>query len=440
MIKKFFSNTLFIKLSIGFATLIFLFAGYFISKLLFDLSVFSEFIFNFFLERFSYNLAYLASSIIGALGIISFVGLVLLIGSWVERRVIARFQIRVGPNRVGPFGLLQPLADAIKLMQKEVLVPDIADKLLFLIPPVAIFLPAILAWGPIPWGPNMSYLDINVGILYVFAVSSLTVPIIFFAGWSSMNHYALLGSMRTVAMMVSYEIPVSLSLLSVALVTGTLNFNEIVMWQSNNSIWLGLFIPFALFTFFFASTAEINRTPNDIAEAESEIVAGYHIEYSGMKAGLFMAVELGNAVLLGALISSLFLNGWFLFGIENFVPPYIIFITKTVFIYLLLIWLRATFPRFRLDQLMNFAWKTLIPASIIHFFVVAIEVSIISNFSEIPYLIVLFTVINISLVVLLAYLWGKIFHVQQYQPEKIQPRFAASIGGLEAMKEVSSID
>tara|TARA_B110000014_G_scaffold263584_1_gene260894 strand:- start:860 stop:2182 length:1323 start_codon:yes stop_codon:yes gene_type:complete len=440
MIKNIFSNSIFSKLIILLAGLFFIFFGYLANTYLFDLSIFSDFIFDFFLERSSYNLAYLASSIIGALGIISFVGLVLLIGSWVERRVIARFQIRVGPNRVGPFGLLQPLADAIKLMQKEVLVPDIADKLLFLIPPVAIFLPAILAWGPIPWAPNMSYLDINVGILYVFAVSSLTVPIIFFAGWSSMNHYALLGSMRTVAMMVSYEIPVSLSLLSVALVTGTLNFNEIVLWQSDNSIWLGLFIPFALFTFFFASTAEINRTPNDIAEAESEIVAGYHIEYSGMKAGLFMAVELGNAVLLGALISSLFLNGWFLFGIENFVPPYIIFITKTVFIYLLLIWLRATFPRFRLDQLMNFAWKTLIPASIIHFFVIAIEVSIMSNFNEIPYLIFLFTIINISLVVLLAYLWGKIFNVQQYQAEKIQPRFAASIGGLEAMKEVGSID
>tara|TARA_Y100001970_G_scaffold119241_1_gene147883 strand:+ start:32477 stop:33799 length:1323 start_codon:yes stop_codon:yes gene_type:complete len=440
MIKNIVSNQIFMKIGIFLALSFFIIIGYLVSTYLFDLSIFSERIFDFFLSRFSYNLAYLASSIIGALGIISFVGLVLLIGSWVERRVIARFQIRVGPNRVGPFGLLQPLADAIKLMQKEVLVPDIADKLLFLIPPVAIFLPAILAWGPIPWAPNMSYLDINVGILYVFAVSSLTVPIIFFAGWSSMNHYALLGSMRTVAMMVSYEIPVSLSLLSVALVTGTLNFHEIVMWQSNNSIWLGLFMPFALFTFFFASTAEINRTPNDIAEAESEIVAGYHIEYSGMKAGLFMAVELGNAVLLGALISSLFLNGWFLFGIENFVPPYIIFIAKTVLIYLLLIWLRATFPRFRLDQLMNFAWKTLIPASIIHFFVVAIEVSVISNFSDVPFLIFIFTIVNASLVLLLAYLWSKIFNVEQYQAEKIQPKFATSIGGLKAMKKVSPID
>ena len=440
MIKNIVSNQIFMKIGIFLALSFFIIIGYLVSTYLFDLSIFSERIFDFFLSRFSYNLAYLASSIIGALGIISFVGLVLLIGSWVERRVIARFQIRVGPNRVGPFGLLQPLADAIKLMQKEVLVPDIADKLLFLIPPVAIFLPAILAWGPIPWAPNMSYLDINVGILYVFAVSSLTVPIIFFAGWSSMNHYALLGSMRTVAMMVSYEIPVSLSLLSVALVTGTLNFHEIVIWQSNNSIWLGLFMPFALFTFFFASTAEINRTPNDIAEAESEIVAGYHIEYSGMKAGLFMAVELGNAVLLGALISSLFLNGWFLFGIENFVPPYIIFIAKTVLIYLLLIWLRATFPRFRLDQLMNFAWKTLIPASIIHFFVVAIEVSVISNFSDVPFLIFIFTIVNASLVLLLAYLWSKIFNVEQYQAEKIQPKFATSIGGLKAMKKVSPID
>jgi NADH-quinone oxidoreductase subunit H len=415
-------------------TLIILIAGFFLGQLFFDLSKFSQFIFDYVLQRSSYNFAYFASSIIGALGIVSFVGLVLLIGSWVERRVIAKFQIRVGPNRVGPFGLLQPIADAIKLMQKEVLVPAIADKTLFLIPPVAIFLPAILAWGPIPWAPNMSYLNINVGILYVFAVSSLTVPIIFFAGWSSMNHYALLGSMRTVAMMVSYEIPISLSLLSVAIVTGTLNFSEIVLWQSTNSIWLGLFMPFSLFTFFFASTAEINRTPNDIAEAESEIVAGYHIEYSGMKAGLFMAVELGNAVLLGALVTSLFLNGWFLFGIEKIVPPYIIFIGKTVAIYLLLIWLRATFPRFKLDQLMNFAWKTLIPVSIINFFVIAIEVTIINQFNSTGIVIYIFALFNFFLFLGLIISWSKIFSVDKFRPEKIQPKFASKIGGLQAMK------
>jgi|TARA_B110000438_G_C15762082_1_gene627793 NADH-quinone oxidoreductase subunit H len=409
-------------------------AGWFLGQLFFDLSKFSQFIFDYVLQRSSYNFAYFISSIIGALGIISFVGLVLLVGSWVERRVIAKFQIRVGPNRVGPFGLLQPIADAVKLMQKEVLVPAIADKTLFLIPPVAIFLPAILAWGPIPWAPNMSYLNINVGILYVFAVSSLTVPIIFFAGWSSMNHYALLGSMRTVAMMVSYEIPISLSLLSVAIITGTLNFSEIVLWQSTNSIWLGLFMPFSLFTFFFASTAEINRTPNDIAEAESEIVAGYHIEYSGMKAGLFMAVELGNAVLLGALVTSLFLNGWFLFGIEKIVPPYIIFIGKTVAVYLLLIWLRATFPRFRLDQLMNFAWKTLIPVSIINFFVIAIEVTIINQFNSTGIVIYIFALFNIVLFLGLIIVWSKLFSVDKFQPEKIQPKFASKIGGLKAMK------
>ncbi|MDG1990219.1 MAG: NADH-quinone oxidoreductase subunit NuoH [Dehalococcoidia bacterium] len=428
------------KISIAVFIFIVIVAGYFFSQLFFDLSKFSQFIFDFVLQRSNYNFAYFTSSIIGALGIISFVGLVLLVGSWVERRVIAKFQIRVGPNRVGPFGLLQPIADAIKLMQKEVLVPAIADKTLFLIPPVAIFLPAILAWGPIPWAPNMSYLNINVGILYVFAVSSLTVPIIFFAGWSSMNHYALLGSMRTVAMMVSYEIPISLSLLSVAIITGTLNFSEIVLWQSTNSIWLGLFMPFSLFTFFFASTAEINRTPNDIAEAESEIVAGYHIEYSGMKAGLFMAVELGNAVLLGALVTSLFLNGWFLFGIEKFVPPYIIFIGKTVAIYLLLIWLRATFPRFRLDQLMNFAWKTLIPVSIINFFVIAIEVTILNQFQSTGILIYIFALFNIFLFLGLIVVWSKIFSVDKFQPEKIQPKFAGEIGGLEAMKGVKSVD
>jgi NADH-quinone oxidoreductase subunit H len=410
--------------------------GFILSKALFDLSIYS----NFMIDKSSYNIAYFSSSLIGALGIISFIGLVLLVGSWVERRMIAKFQIRVGPNRVGIFGLLQPIADAIKLMQKEVLVPAVADKLLFFIAPVAIFIPAILAWAPIPWGPNMTYLNINIGILYIFAVSSLTVPIIFFAGWSSMNHYALLGSMRTVAMMVSYEIPISLSLLSVVIITGTLNLTEIVLWQSSNSIWLGLLIPFSLFTFFFSSTAEINRTPNDIAEAESEIVAGYHIEYSGMKAGLFMAVELGNAVLLGALVTSLFLNGWFLFGLENYIPPYIIFIAKTVAIYIVLIWLRATLPRFRLDQLMNFAWKMLIPVSIINFFMIAIETTIITNLDSSKYIIYLFAIINIAVFVGLIILWSKIFKIDKFSPEKIAPIFAQKIGGIKAMEGTKSVD
>ena len=343
-------------------------------------------------------LSYWVTALLGVGGILGFLGLVLLLGSWVERRLLARFQIRRGPNRVCPFGLLQPLADALKLMQKEVLVPRGADRFLYVIPPVAVFVPAVLAWGPVPWAPNMTYLDINVGVLYVIAVTSLGVLALFMAGWSSNNHYALLGAMRTVAMMVSYEIPVSLALLSVVLMTGTLQLSEIVLWQEQHHLWLGLLLPVALVTFFFSSTAEINRTPNDIAEAESEIVAGYHTEYSGMKAGLFISVELGNAVVLGALVATMFLGGWSLFGLETWIPPYLVFAAKTGAVYFVLVWLRGTLPRFRLDQLMGFAWKYLIPISIANVGVVAVEAAILVRLdapAAVP--LAAFTLLNLAI-------------------------------------------
>ncbi len=343
-------------------------------------------------------LSYWVTALVGVGAILTFLGGVLLIGSWVERRLLARFQIRRGPNRVGPFGLLQPLADAIKLMQKEVLIPRGADRFLYVIPPVAVFIPAVLAWGPVPWAPRMTYLDVNVGVLYVIAVSSLGVLALFMAGWSSNNHYALLGAMRTVAMMISYEIPISLALLSVVLMTGTLQLSEIVLWQEQHRLWLGLLLPIAFVTFFFSSTAEINRTPNDIAEAESEIVAGYHTEYSGMKAGLFMAVELGNAVVVGALVATMFLGGWSLFGLETWIPPYLVFAAKTGAVYFVLVWLRGTLPRFRLDQLMGFAWKYLIPISIVNVGVVAVEAAILVRLDA-PGIVPLgaFTLVNVAL-------------------------------------------
>ena len=243
-----------------------------------------------------------------------------------------------------------------------------------------------------------AYLDVNVGVLYVIAVSSLGVLALFMAGWSSNNHYALLGAMRTVAMMISYEIPISLALLSVVLMTGTLQLSEIVLWQEQHRLWLGLLLPIAFVTFFFSSTAEINRTPNDIAEAESEIVAGYHTEYSGMKAGLFMAVELGNAVVVGALVATMFLGGWSLFGLETWIPPYLVFAAKTGAVYFVLVWLRGTLPRFRLDQLMGFAWKYLIPISIVNVGVVAVEAAILVRLDA-PGIVPLgaFTLVNVAL-------------------------------------------
>ena len=283
-------------------------------------------------------LAYLIPAVLGATGIVSVVGGWLLIGPWAERRLIAKFQIRQGPNRTGPFGLFQSLADALKLMQKEIVIPKGADRFLYFAPPIAVFIPAILGWAAVPWAPKMSFADMDVGVLFVIAISSLGVLAVFVAGWSSNNHYSLLGAMRTIAMMVSYEIPISLSLLAVVLMTGSTQLSEIVIWQSTHNVWLIVLIPFAALAFLFASTAEINRTPNDIGEAESEIVAGFYTEYSGMKAGLFMAVELGNAILVGALMATFFLGGYTMFGLETWIPGYIILATKIGLVYFLFVW------------------------------------------------------------------------------------------------------
>ena len=381
-------------------------------------------------------LSYWVTGLIGAVGILSFLGGFLLIGSWIERRLLARFQIRMGPNRVGPFGLLQPLADAIKLMQKEVLIPVGADRMLFFLPPILVFIPAMLAWGPVPWAPGMSYLDLNVGLLFVISITSLSVLAIWMAGWSSNNHYALLGAMRTVAMMVSYEIPISLSLIVIVLLTGSLNLNEIVLWQSDHNVWLVVLLPFAMFTFFFSSTAEINRTPNDIAEAESEIVAGFHTEYSGMKAGLFLAVELGNALLVGALVATFFLGGYTLFGLEEWIPPYLILAAKATLGYFVFIWLRATLPRFRIDQLMSFAWKYLIPLSIANVLIVAVEATIAAHW-DIPGFFVYgsFAVVNLVLTVIGVRQWARVIG---YTPDLQRPtgtRVASTIGGLKAARQ-----
>jgi NADH-quinone oxidoreductase subunit H len=381
---------------------------------------------------------YLTTAIIGATGILVVVGGWLLIGSWIERRALARFQIRQGPNRTGPFGLLQPLADALKLMQKESVIPRGADKFLYLIPPVFIFIPAILGWAPIPWAPNMTYLDINVGVLYVVAISSLGVLAVFIAGWSSNNHYSLLGAMRTVAMMVSYEIPISIALLSVVLLTGSLQLSEIVAWQADHHFWLIVLLPFAAFTFLFASTAEINRTPNDIGEAESEIVAGFYTEYSGMKAGLFMAVELGHAILVGALLATFFLGGYTLFGLEQWIPGYVILLAKFLGVYLLFVWIRGTLPRFRLDQLMGYAWKFLIPLSVAQVFVAAIGASIIARVDA-PSLPVLggFALVNLVIMAVMVRSWARALG---YAPEfsEVGPVLATSIGGLKAAERMRS--
>ena len=385
------------------------------------------------------SVPYLVTGLLVGIGILSIVGGWLVIGVWAERRLIAKFQIRQGPNRVGTFGLLQPLADAVKLLQKEVLIPIGADKLLFFLPPILIFIPAMLGWGPVPWAPKMSYADLNVGVVYTIAISSLGVLAVFLAGWSSNNHYALLGAMRTVAMMVSYEIPISISLLAVVLFTGSLQLSDIVAWQAQHYIWMIVLLPFGAFTFLFASTAEINRTPNDIGEAESEIVAGFHTEYSGMKAGLFLAVELGNALLVGAMMSTFFLGGYTMFGLETWIPGYLILGAKTFGVYFVFVWLRATLPRFRLDQLMGFAWKFLIPLSIIQLLVVAVESMVIVQ-SGLSGLVTVggSVLVNVVLTYFGVRAWANAIG---YVPEvgESAPILTTTVGGLRAAERIQAV-
>ena len=384
-------------------------------------------------------ISYAVTALLGAIGIMVFVGGALLALIWIERRLIGRMQIRRGPNRVGPFGLLQPVADAIKLIQKETLIPVGADRVMFLLPPTLIFIPMIAAWGPLPWGANMTYLDTNVGVVYLIAVSSLTTLAIFMAGWASNNHYALLGSMRTVAMMISYEIPLSIALLSVVLLTGSMQLSEIVAWQSAHNAWLVGLLPIALVTYFFASTAELNRTPNDIAEAESEIVAGFHTEYSGMKFGLFYAVELGNALLVAALFSTFFLGGWTLFGLEEWVPGYLILFGKISAAYFLLVWLRGTLPRFRLDQLMRFAWQYLIPLALFNLLIVAVEVSVFARW-DVPGLLSLgiFGAVNWIAALVMAREWARRLGYRPELEDARRPAMTQRVGGIQAAERLGT--
>jgi len=351
---------------------------------------------------------YVITGLLGAIGILTFIGIAAVINIWIERRVIGRVQIRRGPNRVGPFGLLQPIADAIKLIQKEALQPKVADGFVFTLAPIVIFVPAILAFAVLPWGEQMVLADLNVGVLFILALGSTTTIMIFMAGYASNNKYALLGSMRVIAMLISYELPGVLALLGVVLFAGTMSLSGIVGFQDFYWSWLIFFQPLALLIFLLGSTAELNRTPADIAEAESEIVAGFHIEYSGMKFGLFYAVELVNAIAVSAVIATLFLGGWWTFGLENVIPGWILFIGKIYAVYFIFIWFRGTLPRFRIDQLMAFAWKFLLPLAIVNALLVAVEVFVWTEYDlNAGVVLPIFGVVNFALAGVLIVAFGR---------------------------------
>jgi len=294
---------------------------------------------------------------------------------WAERRILGRFHNRLGPNRWGPFGLLQPIADLVKLLTKEDLIPREADKLAFTLVPIVMVMPLILMLAVVPFARNTFLADLNIGVLYIIAVTSVSTLGVFMAGWSSGNRYALFGAMRGVAMLISYEVPTVLALVGVVLAAGSMKMTDVVNAQTVPFI---LVQPLAIFIFLLGISAELNRTPFDLVEAESELIAGYHIEYSGTKFALIQAAEFGGVLAASAVMATLFLGGWsgpFLSGQLGALW----FLLKVAFFAFLFIWIRATFPRLRVDQIMVFAWKFLFPLSLINLFAVAIEVYFLRN-------------------------------------------------------------
>ena len=319
---------------------------------------------------------YVVSGLIGVVAILLWVILSQLAFIWIERRVIGRMQSRIGPNRVGPQGLLQPIADTIKLFLKEAITSRKADRALFWVGPVLIFLPALAVLAVIPFGSGMFLTDLNVGVLFVIAVASVNTLAVFVAGWASNNKFALLGAMRTVAMLISYELIQVLALLGVVLFAGSMRMGAVVDWQSDFNTWLLFLQPLAFISFIIASAVEIGRSPMDISEAESEIVAGYHTEYSGIKFGFFYAAEYIAAFAVCAVIVTLYLGGWTAWGLEQWVPGWLLFLGKLYLTFFLFIWTRGTLPRLRIDQLMAFAWKFLLPLALLNVVVAGAEVLI----------------------------------------------------------------
>jgi NADH-quinone oxidoreductase subunit H len=286
--------------------------------------------------------------------------------TYAERKVIAAMQLRQGPIVVGPLGLLQPIADGLKLLAKETVLPSGANKVVFLLAPMVTFTLALIGWAVIPFGEGMVLADINVGVLYLLAISSLGVYGIIMAGWASNSRYAFLGGLRSAAQMVSYEIAIGLIIINVLITAGSLNLSDIVRAQEN----LWFFIPhFPMFAIFIVSIlAETNRHPFDLPEAEAELVAGYNVEYSSMSFALFFLGEYGNMILMSAICSVLFLGGWlppFHIAPFTWIPDPLWFILKICLILFIFIWARATLPRYRYDQLMRLGWKVFLPASLL---------------------------------------------------------------------------
>ncbi len=282
-----------------------------------------------------------------------------------ERKIIGYMQVRIGPNRVGPFGLLQPFADTFKLLFKEIVIPTGANKYLFIIAPVLSIGPAIAAWAVVPFGPELVVADLNAGLLYVMAITSMGVYGVILAGWASNSKYAFLGCMRSAAQIVSYELAMGFALVGVLMAANSLNLGEIVKGQEGGIFhwyWLPLLPMFLIYV--ISGVAETNRHPFDLAEGESEIVAGFHVEYSGITFAVFFLAEYANMILIATLASIMFLGGW-LSPISGLPDGFIWLAAKVSFVLFFFLWIRATFPRYRYDQLMRLGWKVFIPITLV---------------------------------------------------------------------------
>lgn len=307
-------------------------------------------------------------------------GLVAYLTLW-ERKMIGWMHVRLGPNRVGPVGLLQPIADALKLLLKEIVIPARSNKALFILAPIMTIMPALVAWSMIPFGPDIVLANVNAGLLLLMSITSMEVYGVIIAGWASNSKYAFLGAMRASAQMVSYEIAMGFVMVIVLMVSGSLNMTDIVMTQSKGRFfemginfmswnWLPLLPMFVIY--IISGIAETNRHPFDVVEGESEIVAGHMVEYSGMSFAMFFLAEYANMILISTVASLMFLGGWAApLSILNFIPGWIWLGLKTFFVVSLFIWARASFPRYRFDQIMRLGWKVFIPLTLVYLVIVA---------------------------------------------------------------------
>lgn len=316
----------------------------------------------------------LANILLALLGIITLVVFAMVLDIflvWIERKVVARFQDRLGPNRIGPFGIFQPFADIVKLIIKEDITPDGADKVVYNIAPVLAATSVILLWAILPLASTIYGVDLNVALLYLVAAGALGTLSIIMAGWGSNNKYALLGAFRMVANMISYEIPMVVVLLIPTIITGTMSVKGITEFQGG--VWIFILSPLAAVIFIISAIAELGRAPFDLNEAESEIVAGFHIEYTGMKFGWFYASELLHTFTFGGFIAILFFGGYNFFGLEKY--PFLgvlIFLAKALFFYWVIMWVKYSMPRIRIDHMLAFNWKFLTPLSFVLLIVVAL--------------------------------------------------------------------